>query len=98
MDLHTFIYAGLALIGVLVLIVALSWIIDKFFAHQLPKGLGKSHAVKVLNRTPLDNKRQIVMLTVAQRVYLMLLSPTQDIILDKYDLPKDQHPQDSQAA
>ena len=88
MDLDLYLRFLLALALVLGLILALAWAVRRFGpgARLLPVK-GRLRRLSIQEVSTLDARRRLVLLRRDATEYLVLLGPTQDLLLDKADAP-----------
>ena len=88
MDLDLYLRFLLALAAVLGLILALAWAVRRFGpgARLLPVK-GRLRRLSIQEVSTLDARRRLVLLRRDAMEYLVLLGPTQDLLLDKAEVP-----------
>lgn len=84
MDFGLYLRFLLALALVLALILALAWVVRRFGpgARLLPNP-GRARRLSIVEATTVDARRRLVLLRRDGMEYLVLLGPSQDLLLDK---------------
>ena len=84
MDFELYLRFLLALAAVIGLILALAWALRRFGpgARLLPNS-GNPRRLSIQEVTSVDARRRLILLRRDETEYLVLLGPTQDLLLDK---------------
>ena len=84
MDFELYFRFLLALAAVIGLILALAWALRRFGpgARLLPNG-GSPRRLSIQEVASVDGRRRLILLRRDQTEYLVLLGPTQDLLIDK---------------
>jgi flagellar protein FliO/FliZ len=83
MEIDVYFRFLLALLLVLLLIAALTWVARRFrLGGQLTPNAGKTPRLSVVEVKTLDSRRKLVLVRRDEREHLVLLGPTQDLLLE----------------
>lgn len=91
MELGTYIQFLLALLFILALIGGLAWAARRFkVGDRLVASTGGSRRLSIVEIRPVDARRKLILLRRDNREHLVLLGPTQDLLLESGIETKDQ--------
>ncbi|RMD63727.1 MAG: hypothetical protein D6826_04165 [Alphaproteobacteria bacterium] len=83
MDLSNYLRFVVALIFVLALIAALTWVVRRLgLGGALPATRGASARLSLVEIKVVDSRRKLVLLRCDEREHLVLLGPNQDLLIE----------------